>query len=170
MLVIGIDPGTETTGFGIISENDAGDLKVVKFGVIKTSKEKSPAQRLQKIYTELSEILLLNSPVSGAVEKLFFQRNVSTAIAVGQARGVILLALGNSNIEVEEYTPNEVKQSVTGYGSADKKQVQEMVKILLGMNEIPKPDDAADALAVAICHIRHAKLRSMTEENSIDHK
>lgn len=168
--MIGIDPGTETTGYGIINENDAGELKTVSFGVIKTSKDNSPAQRLQKIYKELSEILLLNSPVSGAVEKLFFQRNVTTAIAVGQARGVILLALGNSNIEVDEYTPNEVKLSVTGYGNADKKQVQEMVKILLGMNEIPKPDDAADALAVAICHIRHSKLKSMAEEISFDHE
>ena len=166
MLVIGIDPGTETTGYGIVSENDAGDLTPVCFGVIKTSKEKSPAQRLQKIYKELNEILLLNSPVSGAVEKLFFQRNVSTAIAVGQARGVILLALCDSNIDIEEYTPNEVKQSVTGYGNADKKQVQEMVKILLGLEVIPKPDDAADALAVAICHLRHQKLKSLTEGNA----
>ena len=167
MLVIGIDPGTETTGYGIVSENDAGDLTPVCFGVIKTSKEKSPAQRLQKIYKELNEILLLNNPESGAVEKLFFQRNVSTAIAVGQARGVILLALSGSDLDVAEYTPNEVKQSVTGYGNADKKQIQEMVKILLRLEVIPKPDDAADALAIAICHLRHQKLKSITEGNGI---
>jgi crossover junction endodeoxyribonuclease RuvC len=165
MLVIGIDPGTETTGYGIVSENDAGDLNLVCYGVIKTSKEKSPARRLQKIYNELNDILLLNNPASSAVEKLFFQRNVSTAIAVGQARGVILLALNNSNLEIEEYTPNEVKQSVTGYGNADKKQVQEMVKILLGLETIPKPDDAADALAIAICHLRHQKLKALSEGN-----
>lgn len=169
MLVIGIDPGTESTGFGIIRENDAGELSAIKYGVIKTSKDNSAAQRLQKIYKELSEILLLNSPMSGAVEKLFFQKNVTTAIAVGQARGVILLALGNSNIDIEEYTPNEVKQSVTGYGNAEKKQVQEMVKIILGMDEIPKPDDAADALAIAICHIKHAKLMDRAKGIDVDH-
>lgn len=167
MLVIGIDPGTETTGYGIVSENEAGDLAAVCFGVIKTNKEKSPAQRLQKIYKELNDILLLNNPKSGAVEKLFFQRNVSTAIAVGQARGVILLALSGSDLDVSEYTPNEVKQSVTGYGNADKKQVQEMVKILLGLDAIPRPDDAADALAIAICHLRHQKLKSLSEGTDI---
>lgn len=165
MLVIGIDPGTETTGYGIVNEDAAGELSVVCFGVIKTSKVLAPEQRLKKIYDELLEIIILNTPDKGAVEKLFFQRNVTNAIAVGQARGVILLALCNSEISVGEYTPNEVKQCVTGYGNADKKQVQQMVKLLLRLDSVPKPDDAADALAIAICHIRNDRLSSLLKEN-----
>ncbi len=161
MLAIGIDPGTETTGYGIVSEDDAGVLSAICYGVIKTTKENAPEERLKIIYDDLNHILFLNRPESAAVEKLFFQKNVTNAIAVGQARGVILLSLCNSKIAVAEYTPNEVKQCVTGYGSADKKQVQEMVKILLNLSEIPKPDDAADALAIAICHIRNSRINSL---------
>lgn len=163
MLALGIDPGTETTGYGIVSEDDAGALSAVCFGVIKTSKNTPPELRLKQIYEELTSIIFLNSPVCAAVEKLFFQKNVTNAIAVGQARGVVLLALAQAQMPVSEYTPNEVKQSVTGYGGADKKQVQEMVRLLLSLEDVPRPDDAADALAVAICHLRHQHLLTLAQ-------
>ena len=153
MLALGLDPGTATTGFGLVRQLDDGSLQVVDFGVILTSKDLPAAERLSVLFHRLNEILLLHRPETCAVEKLFFQKNVSTAIAVGQARGVLLLALAESGIDVAEYTPNEVKQAVTGYGSADKRQVQEMVRVQLALDSIPKPDDAADALAIAICHL-----------------
>jgi crossover junction endodeoxyribonuclease RuvC len=162
MLVLGIDPGTATTGFGFIRENDDGSLKVGDYGVILTSPDDSMPQRLRELYIGLKEIITLHCPVSGAVEKLFFQRNVRTAISVGQARGIALLAFAESDLPVYEYTPLEVKQSVVGYGGADKVQVQQMVKTLLDLNEIPKPDDAADALAVAICHIHSARFHTLS--------
>ena len=114
-----------------------------------------------KLYKKIKDIVLLHHPDNGAVEKLFFERNVRTAINVGQARGVALLAMAEANIIIGEYTPLEVKQAVAGYGGADKNQVQQMVKIILDLNEIPKPDDAADALAVAICHIHSVKIRNL---------
>lgn len=153
MLVIGIDPGTATTGYGIVEENNRNEIRAVEYGVVSTAAGLPAEIRLLEINQKINEILLLHRPDCGAVEKLFFQRNVTTAIAVGQARGVILLSLAQAGLPVSEYTPNEVKQSVTGYGSADKKQVQEMVRTILGLKSIPKPDDAADALAIAICHI-----------------
>jgi crossover junction endodeoxyribonuclease RuvC len=153
MLVIGIDPGTATTGYGIVEENNRNEIRAVEYGVVSTAAGLPAEIRLLEINQKINEILLLHRPDCGAVEKLFFQRNVTTAIAVGQARGVILLSLAQAGLPVNEYTPNEVKQSVTGYGSADKKQVQEMVRTILGLKSIPKPDDAADALAIAICHI-----------------
>lgn|SRR5574341_1420463 len=152
-LALGIDPGTATTGYGFVRLAPDGSLAAVTFGVILTP-PKTPAQeRLLMLYRDLKELLALHHPDSCAVEKLFFQRNVSTAIAVGQARGVVLLAIAEAGLDVAEYTPNEVKQAVVGYGSAQKKQVQEMVRTLLGLPEIPKPDDAADALAIAITHL-----------------
>ncbi|MDX9850038.1 MAG: crossover junction endodeoxyribonuclease RuvC [Anaerolineaceae bacterium] len=154
-LVLGIDPGTATTGFGIITENQIG-LEVLQYGVISTPPDLPMEKRLQIIYKKMLEIIDLHQPESCAVEKLFFQRNVTTAISVGQARGVILLALAERNVKCAEYTPLQVKQAVTGYGVANKKQVQMMVKSILNLEEIPKPDDAADALAVAICHT-HSK-------------
>ncbi|KAF0111418.1 MAG: crossover junction endodeoxyribonuclease RuvC [Chloroflexi bacterium] len=153
MLAIGVDPGTETIGFGIVEEDGQGLLHAVDYGVIKTNKEATSEKRLQIIYNEINRIIVLHQPHAGAVEKLFFQKNVTSAIAVGQARGVILLALANAGIELAEYSPQEVKQAVTGYGAAEKKQVQFMVKTILKLDELPKPDDAADALAIAICHI-----------------
>lgn len=159
MIVIGIDPGTATTGYGIIEEDPAGNITVVSYGTILTKSTDTTEARLRSIYEEISKIILLHKPDCGSVEKLFFQKNVTNAIAVGQARGVLLLALANAGISVSEYTPNEVKQTVTGYGAAEKRQVQQMVKTLLGLNEIPKPDDAADALAVAICHLHSTGYR-----------
>lgn len=164
MLVIGIDPGTATTGYGLVQELDDGSLMVVDFGAVLTPPDIPMQQRLLKLYQGLKDILLLHRPQSGAVEKLFFQRNVRTAISVGQGRGVALLALGEAELPVTEYTPLEVKQAVVGYGGADKNQVQEMVRALLGLQDVPRPDDAADALAVAICHLHSHRLRSLYEE------
>jgi crossover junction endodeoxyribonuclease RuvC len=152
-LVLGIDPGTATIGYALVRDLPDGNCEAVDYGVITTPKENSAPARLVQLYEELNVILSLHRPDSAAVEKLFFQKNISTAIAVGQARGVVMLALAQAGLEVGEYTPNEVKQAVTGYGSADKKQVQEMVRVLLSLDKIPKPDDAADALAIAITHL-----------------
>jgi crossover junction endodeoxyribonuclease RuvC len=152
-LALGIDPGTATTGFGLVRMEADGSLVAVKYGVILTPKESAPPARLEMLYDQLCELLTQYHPDTAAVEKLFFQRNVSTAIAVGQARGVVMLALQQARIPAFEYTPNEIKQAVAGYGSADKRQVQEMVRALLLLDSIPKPDDAADALAVAITHL-----------------
>jgi crossover junction endodeoxyribonuclease RuvC len=163
MLTIGLDPGTATTGFGLVHDND-GSLAVVDYGVILTPPGLEMPERLLEIFRQLSQIILLHHPESGAVEKLFFQRNVKTALSVGQARGVILLALAEAGLPVYEYTPLEVKQAVAGYGGADKNQVQQMVRALLGLKEIPQPDDAADALAVAICHLHSSQWKSLYGE------
>jgi crossover junction endodeoxyribonuclease RuvC len=163
MIAIGIDPGTATTGYGLVRENRDGSLTVVDFGVIETPANQVMPLRLLELHRQLTQILLLHLPDSGAVEKLFFQRNVTTAISVGQGRGVCLLALAQAGLPVAEYTPLEVKQAVAGYGGADKAQVQQMVRALLGMSEIPRPDDAADALAIAICHLHSARVRSLME-------
>ncbi len=152
-LVLGIDPGTATIGYALVHDLPDGGIAAVDFGVIQTSKEDSAPTRLVQLYERLNQIIFLHHPDSASVEKLFFQKNISTAIAVGQARGVVMLALAQAGLEIGEYTPNEVKQAVTGYGSADKRQVQEMVRILLSLEKIPKPDDAADALAIAITHL-----------------
>lgn len=161
MIVMGVDPGTATTGYGLVRENADGSLSVVAYGVIQTPAETPMPQRLLALHRQLQEIILLHHPHSGAVEKLFFQRNVTTAISVGQGRGVVLLALAEADIPVAEYTPMEIKQAVTGYGGAQKPQVQQMVKALLGLDSIPRPDDAADALAVAICHAHSVRIRSL---------
>lgn len=152
-LVLGIDPGTATTGYGLVRLTPSGELEAGAFGVIVTPPHTPAHQRLLMLYTDIKDLLALHHPDACAVEKLFFQRNVSTAMAVGQARGVVLLAIAETGSEVAEYTPNEVKQAVVGYGSADKHQVQEMVRTLLRLPEIPRPDDAADALAIAITHL-----------------
>ena len=162
MLVIGIDPGTATTGYGLVRDN-ADALEMVDFGVIETPAGLLLPERLLLLHDQLNQILLLHQPDSGAVEKLFFQRNVRTAMAVGQARGVVLLALAEAGLKVAEYTPLEVKQAVAGYGAAEKTQVQQMVRALLGMESVPRPDDAADALAIAICHLHSARFTSLTE-------
>ena len=160
MLVLGIDPGTAITGYGLVTESPAGQLGTVGYGIIQTPKEQNPGERLQIIFQKLKEIINLHHPESGSVEKLFFQRNVTTALAVGQARGVALLVLAEFKLSVSEYTPMEVKQAVCGYGGASKNQVQQMVKILLNLDTLPKPDDAADALAIAICHLNSMKMKS----------
>ena len=165
MITLGIDPGTAITGYGVINEEPDGCLKVLDFGVIRTSAELPQAERLVHLYQRIKELILLHHPEMGAVEKLFFERNVRTALHVGQARGVALLALAQSKLQIGEYTPLEVKQAVVGYGGADKNQVQQMVRTILGLETVPHPDDAADALAVAICHIHSAKMRNLYTEN-----
>jgi crossover junction endodeoxyribonuclease RuvC len=152
-LVLGIDPGTATTGYGLVRERMDGSLESISYGTIQTPAGVAAHQRLSMLFHQMNEIILLHHPDSCAVEKLFFQRNISTAIAVGQARGVLMLAISEAGLEMAEYTPNEVKQAVAGYGSAGKKQVQEMVRVLLELPEIPQPNDAADALAIAITHL-----------------
>jgi crossover junction endodeoxyribonuclease RuvC len=152
-LVLGIDPGTATTGYGLVRDRADGSLESVAYGTIQTPANVMAHQRLSMLFHQMNEILLLHRPDSCAVEKLFFQRNISTAIAVGQARGVLMLTISEAGLDMAEYTPNEVKQAVTGYGRAGKKQVQEMVRVLLALPEIPRPDDAADALAIAITHL-----------------
>lgn len=153
MLAIGIDPGTAITGYGLVRQSPAGDLSCVDWGVILTPAKMPIQERLDHIYTSLVDLLAEQKPDTAGVESLFFQRNVRTAMSVGHARGVVLLALQQARLPIADYTPNQVKQAVSGYGAADKHQMQSMVKTLLNLREIPKPDDAADALAIAICHL-----------------
>jgi crossover junction endodeoxyribonuclease RuvC len=164
MITLGIDPGIATTGFGIIQEGLDGRLTSLNFGVIQTTPDLTQAERLVQLYNRIKELILLHQPDMGAVEELFFERNVRTAISVGQARGVALLAMAELKLQIGEYTPLEVKQAVVGYGGADKRQVQQMVKIILGLEVIPHPDDAADALAIAICHIHSVKIHNLYQE------
>lgn len=156
MRILGIDPGTGILGFGVI-EAGAGKTQLVDAGVIRTPVHEDDAVRLQTIYEELMDIITGTNPKAMSVEKLFFTRNITTAMTVSQARGVVLLAGKQAGLELFEYTPLQIKQAITGYGRADKKQIQEMVRVLLGLNEIPKPDDAADALAAAITHANSAR-------------
>lgn len=149
--ILGIDPGTGIVGFGVI-EADKRLLKMVDGGVIRTPAHQAQELRLLTIYNEVSQLIKDLRPDWLSIEKLFFARNVTTAMSVSQARGVILLAATQAKMQIAEYTPLQIKMAITGYGRADKKQMQEMVKILLGLQQIPKPDDAADALAAAITH------------------
>ncbi len=151
MRIIGIDPGTGILGFGII-EITKGKPQLVDAGVIRTPVKEDDAVRLQTIYDELTDIIADTKPSEMAVEKLFFAQNVTTAMTVAQARGVVLLCGMQSQLKIAEYTPLQIKQAVTGYGRADKQQIQEMVRVLLALKETPKPDDCADALACALCH------------------
>jgi crossover junction endodeoxyribonuclease RuvC len=166
MLVIGIDPGTASTGYGLVRKTQTGGIELIDYGVIKTSPDESMPVRLQDLHRQLTEIIDRHQPESAAVEKLFFQRNVSTAMSVGQARGVTLLALAEAGVLIEEYTPREVKQAIVGYGGAEKQQIQKMLQTLLDLEVIPSPDDAADALAVAICHLHAYQLQSRLEDEA----
>lgn len=154
MRILGLDPGTATTGYGIVDVVE-GELRLVTFGVIETRAGDPPEQRLQTIFRRINALIADHRPQRAAVEQLFFGRNITTAIAVGQARGVLLLALADAGIAMSEYSPPKVKEAITGYGKADKAQMQLMVRHLLDLNETPQPDDAADALAVAITHARY---------------
>jgi crossover junction endodeoxyribonuclease RuvC len=148
VIVLGIDPGTASLGYGIV-ERIAGRLREVDHGCLTTSPDQGLPQRLLEIHSLVDELISLHQPDLLGVERLFFSRNVQTAFAVGQARGVVLLAAAQHGTPVREATPNEVKSAITGYGAADKEQVQRMVQLVLGMSELPRPDDAADALAIA---------------------
>ena len=149
--ILGIDPGLADTGYGIIEKDNRGRLICQEYGVVKTSAGKNMEERLETINKNLNKIIKKYKPKLIAVEELFFCKNVKTALLVGQARGVILLTARQNKIPTVEFTPLQVKQAVSSYGQAGKIQVQKMVKILLGLKELPKPDDAADALAIAIC-------------------
>lgn len=163
MRVLGIDPGIAIAGFGFIDK--AGHkLTPVQYGAITTEAHTPQEERLVQIYESAGALMDRYKPDSVAVEKLFFNRNVTTAFAVGQARGVIILAAAQRGLPVAEYTPLQVKQSVVGYGKAEKRQVQEMVKMFLKLSAIPKPDDVADALAVAICHAHSAVMKQKINE------
>jgi crossover junction endodeoxyribonuclease RuvC len=151
MRIIGIDPGTGILGFGII-EADKNKSQIVDAGVIRTPVHEDDAIRLETIYDELTDIIASTKPEVMSVEKLFFAQNVTTAMTVAQARGVVLLTGRQAGLEIYEYTPLQIKQALTGYGRADKKQIQEMVKVILKLKVVPKPDDCADALAAAITH------------------
>ena len=152
MIVIGIDPGVARLGYGVIHV-DKGVAIPLCYGCIQTKAGRRQAERLLTIYTEITALLTKYSPDFLAIEKLFFTKNVTSAMSVSEVRGVILLAAEQHHIPVEEYTPNQRKQAITGSGRADKEQMQEMIKRLLHLDEVPKPDDAADGLSIALCHI-----------------
>ncbi len=150
MVILGIDPGIGITGFGIIEKKE-NNLKVLDFGCVKTSKNETLGRRLKAIHQGVKKLIKGFKPDLAAAESLFFFKNLKTAIAVSQARGVVVLAAEEAGVSFCEFTPLEVKQAVSGYGRAEKQQVQKMVKLLLNLKEIPRPDDAADALAIAVC-------------------
>ena len=158
-VILGLDPGTAATGYGVV-EHRGNRLTSLGYGVIQTPAGEALHHRLETIYAEVEAVLARFSPAAAAVESLFFNVNVRTALAVGQARGVALLACSRSGCSLFEYTPQQVKQSVVGYGKAEKSQVQEMVRVILGLPEIPRPDHAADALGVAICHAHGEGMRA----------
>jgi len=151
MTILGLDPGYAINGFGIINYQN-NKFKVMEYGAVTTDKNLPFPDRLVQIYDGLVYLINKYKPAAMAIEQLFFNTNTATAIMVAEARGVVLLAAKQNGVDIFEYTPLQVKQAVTGYGKADKKQVMEMTRILLNLNSIPKPDDAADALAIAICH------------------
>lgn len=161
MIVLGIDPGIALTGFGLIRLNDLNEPELITHGVINSTAEGDTSSRLIFLYRELTELIEQYKPDQSAVEKLFFQKNQKTAMAVSEARGVITLCLAEHSLPMAEYSPNAVKQAVTSYGNAGKKQVQEMVKIALHLDDIPKPDDAADALAIALCHLGYLQMQRL---------
>ena len=152
MIVIGIDPGLARVGYGVIEVRNRKPVPLC-YGCIETGKEETTAGRLLQIYTEAAKLLERYPPAQIAMEKLFFSKNITSAMSVSEARGVLLLLAEQKKIPVTEYTPNQVKQAITGSGRADKRQVQEMIMRLLHLDEIPQPDDAADALSIALCHI-----------------
>jgi len=158
MRIIGIDPGTGILGFGVI-ESSGDKSQLVDAGVIRTPVKEDDAVRLQTIFDELSDIIAQTKPQEMAVEKLFFAQNVTTAMTVAQARGVVLLAARQAGLIIAEYTPLQIKQALTGYGRAEKKQMQEMVRVLLGLKEVPQPDDCADALAAALTHASSVRVK-----------
>ena len=163
---MGIDPGLALAGYGIV-EGDAQRMRAVHYGSLETKSNLSLPQRLQYLYEATLELLREFQPSELAVEDLFFNRNVTTAFTVGQARGVFLLAAQQKGLVYYQYTPAQVKQAVTGYGKADKQQIQQMVKVLLNLPRIPKPDDTADALAIAICHLQSSGLRRAVAKDEL---
>jgi crossover junction endodeoxyribonuclease RuvC len=168
MIILGIDPGTAITGYGVLRtrslvEKRNRQVEVLDYGCIRTSSTEEMPKRLRIIYQKVSEIICKYRPEEVAIEQVFFSKNSKTALSVGQARGVIMLAASSKGSKVFSYTPLEIKQTVTGYGRAKKKQVQHMVKKLVLLPEIPSPDDVSDAIAVALCHYRSRKLKDLAK-------
>ncbi len=163
MIILGVDPGTAITGYGVV-ESDGDTLTMVAYGAITTPSDWRLPRRLAHIYAELTALIAQRQLTDAVVEKLFFSKNVRTALSVGQARGVALLAAAQAGLAVHEYTPLQIKQAVVGYGRAEKMQVQQMVKMLLQLDFVPQPDDAADALAIAICHAHSARFERLSQQ------
>ncbi len=163
MLVLGIDPGTATTGYGLVREHPDGALEAVDYGVILTPAHTPMHERLQQLYHDLTALIAKHRPDAAAVETLYFGKNVTTAITVAQGRGVILLALAEAHLTIREYKPAEIKQAIAGYGNAEKEQVQEMIRQLLSLDAVPKPDDAADGLGVAITDLNASRFERMAD-------
>jgi crossover junction endodeoxyribonuclease RuvC len=166
VLVLGLDPGIAITGYGLVEESPEGDLTCIEYGTVTTPAGQPMPSRLLSIDGELRALIERYKPDVVAVEELFFCRNVTTALIVGQARGVAILTAARANVPVREYKPMEVKQAVTGYGRAPKAQVQEMVRLLLNLDHVPQPDDAADAVAVAVCHVHNVRLEGVLAAQS----
>ncbi len=164
MIILGLDPGTATTGFGV-TENDGEQLKLLDYGCIETTANETLPTRLNQISKDLLEIINYWKPDAIAIEELFFSKNVKTAMTVAHARGAIMQKLAEQGYQIYEYKPMQIKEAISGYGRADKKQIQRMVQIILDMREIPRPDDAADALAVAICHSNVVQFQEKVESN-----
>ncbi len=158
--ILGVDPGTATTGWAIVEEKSGVQLPVA-YGHISTSPKNTTAERLKEVADDLEKIIKKYQPKEASVEDIFFFKNLKTAVKVSQSRGGILLTLERLNVKIFEYTPLQIKQAITGYGRAEKKQVQEMVKSILKLKAIPKPDDTADALAAAICHLNSRKINNL---------
>ncbi len=163
MRILGIDPGYAILGYGII-DVEGNHFKAIEYGAVTTEAGMDMPDRLKVLYNGLMEIIDKYNPQQASIEELFFNTNNKTAILVGQARGVAILACANSGLEIFEYTPLQIKQGLVGYGRADKKQIQQMVKIMLNLKQVPKPDDTADALAAAICHGNTAASRKRMEK------
>ncbi len=164
MLVLGIDPGTATTGYGFVREDADGRYVAVDYGVILTPAHTPMHERLLMLYENMTTLIKIHQPQQVAIEQLFFGKNVTTGITVAQARGVLLLTAAQMKLPIGEYKPKEIKLSITGYGSADKVQMQMMMQEMLGLDEIPRPDDAADGLAVAITHLNSTRFERMANE------
>ncbi|PKO21503.1 MAG: crossover junction endodeoxyribonuclease RuvC [Chloroflexi bacterium HGW-Chloroflexi-1] len=166
MVILGIDPGTATTGYALVGEDEAGEPQLLRYGIFTTRAGTPMPERLLTIHREMAALIREATPDAIAVEELFFKRNVTTALTVGQARGVVLLAAAQAGLAVYEYKPAEVKLALVGYGNADKQQIQEMLRMMLDLPDIPRPDDAADAIAVAICHLQSARFSQLVAESS----
>ncbi len=165
MLALGVDPGTATVGYGFVRENPDGTMEAVAYGAIITPPSLPMHERLKMIYTQLSDLIAQYQPERAAVESMFFGKNVTTAITVAQGRGVILLALTHAKLPIHEYKPAEIKESVSGFGAAKKEQMQEMVRMVLNLDTIPRPDDAADGLAIAITDLHNARYSAYMDES-----
>lgn len=164
MLVLGIDPGTATTGFGLVREHPDGRLEAVHYGVIETKPRVPMPDRLMQLHHAVTDLIAAHQPDAAAIEVLFFGKNVTNGITVAQGRGVILLALAQASLPVREYKPAEIKQAIAGYGNADKGQMQEMIRQLLGLDNLPRPDDAADGLGVAITDLNASRFERLPSE------